>query len=569
MGWKTFSVAVLIACFSGVIATPPDTLVIQTGGEPASTLDPHQAYDESNRILENTYETLYSLADQYAQGFEPLLATSHEVSEDGLTYTFTLREGVVFHSGNPFSCADAEYSFRRYLTINNFDSPAFIVSRIVLGFDYWDEETIATTPYTTLAQTVSCNEAGQLVVRLVVPDAAALLKLSTGVSVIDSQLAIESEEWSGTEEDWSEWLAQDVYESSLNDRSGGTGAYQVVNRSAEQVVLQAFDRYWEGVPALINVIVQSVPNQDSRVLAIKNGDADLVTIRDRQALELFSGVPGVVVTDDLPAVSSRLIYMNQVVTPSERLGSGQLDGAGIPPDFFTDVHVRRAFTFAFDYQKYVDEVLGGKAEIVNVAMPSFYAAYDKTVDPTPFSLEQAEAEFKQAWGGQVWEKGFVLEAAVRADNSDFLAALEILKETVEQLNPKFQLVIKQETSSTLYAAADAGELPMVIDNSSLDFPDPDALFSSIYRTGGYDNTWLGFSNAEVDQLIDEARIELDPQQRAALYSQLTRLLQDLAPIVLVPIETRHRVSREELQGYRKNINLATATDVPWKKLSKK
>jgi peptide/nickel transport system substrate-binding protein len=309
---------------------------------------------------------------------------------------------------------------------------------MIFGFSNWTDELIESTPYSTITDAVYCNEAGQLVIKLLEPHAPALLKLGVNGGVVDSQFAIDGGEWSGTEEDWKEWAGQEVFDSFLNDNMSGTGAYKVVSRTAEQIVAQSFENYWGGAPALKNVIMQSVPSQDNRVLALKNGDADIVKIADRQTLELFNNVPGVVVTDNLAPVTARLIYINQDITPNERVGSGQLDGAGIPPYFFSDVNVRCAFAHAFDYQRYVDEVQGGKAVIVNAALPPSFLGYDESLEPLGFDLAQAEEEFKQAWDGQVWENGFTFVASVRADNSDFLAAYEMLKENVELLNPKFK-----------------------------------------------------------------------------------------------------------------------------------
>jgi peptide/nickel transport system substrate-binding protein len=127
MRLKWMLTMLLIALLPGVQAAPPDTLVIQEGGELADTLDPHQAFGEAFLILENTYETLLEYTDT-SGGVGPLLATKYDISEDGLTYTFTLCEGVLFHSGNPMTCADVEYSYRRFLIVNNFSSPGYLMS---------------------------------------------------------------------------------------------------------------------------------------------------------------------------------------------------------------------------------------------------------------------------------------------------------------------------------------------------------------------------------------------------------------------------------------------------------
>ena len=115
--------------------SPNDTYVFQSFGS-VDTLDPEGAYDTSSgTILENVYETLYSYAGDSITEYEPALATSYETSEDGLTYTYTLREGVPFHSGNMMTCKDVEYSIERILVINDPQSGVWFQAEALLGSD--------------------------------------------------------------------------------------------------------------------------------------------------------------------------------------------------------------------------------------------------------------------------------------------------------------------------------------------------------------------------------------------------------------------------------------------------
>jgi ABC-type transport system substrate-binding protein len=110
---------------------------------------------------------------------------------------------------------------------------------------------------------------------------------------------------------------------------------------------------------------------------------------------------------------------------------------------------------------------------------------------------------------------------------------------------------------------------MIIDFTSLEYPDPDSILTNVYSSYGLDSLWTHFGNADIDALLDQGRQELDPEKRAVIYGELARIAKDFAPVILIPIETRYRVSREELQGFRENINLVTSSDVLWKKMSKK
>jgi len=132
---KIFSslMALLLLGSVALAQTPADTYVYVTFGA-IDTLDPEGSYDTSSwSVIENVYETLYSYAGDSITEYEPTLATSYEVSEDGMVYTYSLREGVSFHSGNAFTCADVEYSMERNLVMNDPSSGIWFLAEALLG----------------------------------------------------------------------------------------------------------------------------------------------------------------------------------------------------------------------------------------------------------------------------------------------------------------------------------------------------------------------------------------------------------------------------------------------------
>ncbi|GHG39357.1 hypothetical protein GCM10017784_37780 [Deinococcus indicus] len=109
------------------------TLIIQESAD-IPTLDPGTTYDTaSGQVVENLYETLVGYKGSSLTELEPLLATEWEANDAGTEYRFTLREGVKFHSGNDFTCADAEYTLRRNLVTNTADSGNWFISESLLG----------------------------------------------------------------------------------------------------------------------------------------------------------------------------------------------------------------------------------------------------------------------------------------------------------------------------------------------------------------------------------------------------------------------------------------------------
>jgi peptide/nickel transport system substrate-binding protein len=152
------------------------------------------------------------------------------------------------------------------------------------------------------------------------------------------------------------------------------------------------------------VIVQRVQEQATRLEAIKRGDADIVETGPRPTLEQLRGVAGITILDDLPNTSAGTFFMNQKISDPKVLGSGKLDGKGIPANFFADVNVRRAFSYAFDYDRYIKEVQQGKGLQRTMALPDSFPGYNDDVRKYSFNAKQAEAYFKRAFNGNLWKE---------------------------------------------------------------------------------------------------------------------------------------------------------------------
>jgi peptide/nickel transport system substrate-binding protein len=116
------------------------------------------------------------------------------------------------------------------------------------------------------------------------------------------------------------------------------------------------------------------------------------------------GIPGVRVVDDLPRlVTGPALFMtlNINVEGNATIGSGRLDGNGIPPDFFADVHVRRGFAYLFDREAFITNALRGSGRIANGPIPVGMLGYNPKGRWYEVSKEKAAAEFRQAHAGQV------------------------------------------------------------------------------------------------------------------------------------------------------------------------
>ncbi len=328
-----------------------DTYIEQGIGE-VDTLDPVQAYDTSSgQIIENVYEKLYGYQGESVTEYEPVLATGYQVSDDNLTYTFDLREGVTFHSGNAFSCKDVEYSYERALVVNPPDSGAWILMEPLTGY-YSDANTElgegATDQqyadfFATIDNSVECPDGPDgLTVQFNLAQADPTFfpkTLFSAASIVDKAWAVENGMWDGTEATWRDWIGVDLRESYLQSNMSGTGPYQLVNWNVgTSVIAEAYPDYWGEAPAIKNVQIQLVEDAAPRILALQQGDADSVYL-ERSALGQVEGQSGITVEDaatdpslDWSSVNVGAIFLNEAVEPNNNpnIGSGQLDGQGIP-----------------------------------------------------------------------------------------------------------------------------------------------------------------------------------------------------------------------------------------------
>ncbi|MFC3832256.1 MULTISPECIES: ABC transporter substrate-binding protein [Deinococcus] len=562
----TLSVALAVA--------PKDTLVVQESAD-IPTMDPGVTYDTaSGSITENLYETLVTYSGASLTKLDPLLATKWTISNGGKTYTFDLRKNVKFHSGNTMTCADAEYSFERNLVVNSGDSGNWFIAESLLGTgaNAKDDKTIT---WARIDKAVECNNAGQLVFTLPKVDPAFLAKLAyTGQSVVDSKYAIGLGEWSGKEADWQANVGKDLQNSKLSQAPSGTGAYKFVRKDANAFLATAFDGYWGKKPAIKNVIIQKVPELAARQQAFLRGDADLIEGAGRAVdEEQIKGKPGVVWQDGFPSTTATGFFMNQNIKANGLLGSGKLDGKGIPANFFSDVNVRRAFSYAFNYQQYITDVQKGQGKQRTMLLPDTFPGYDAKVKTYKYDATQAKAYLQRAWGGQVWKNGFTLTANYRAGAVASQTAMEILKKNIEALNPKFKVNIQSKPWSEMLNDSRDGKEAMIIIGWAPDYADADNFLYTFYSSNGYYSPRSNWKDASVDKWLEQARSTVNQAERNRLYSLVANRAYEQAPYILMPAPVGYAFMRDNLVGAAKaNFNPMISfayTGTFWKELSKK
>ena len=552
-------------------AEPTGVLVVQESAD-IPTLDPGTTYDTaSGQVVENLYETLLTYEGNSLSELKPLLGTEWTEEEGGLGYRFTLRDGVKFHTGNPFECKDAEYTFRRNLVTNTSDSGNWFLSESLLGTGSNANDDTGIT-WQRITDAVQCD--GEvLVFKLPKADPAFLSKLAyVGQSIVDSAHAKEIGEWDGTEATWKDAVGKDITGSPLSQDPSGTGAYKLLDKTATAVTATAFMDYWGEKPKIKNVILQKIPEQAARLQAFEKGDADIVETGGRTIIEAqLADKPGIAILDDLPNTSAFGISMNQKISGNDAVGSGKLDGQGIPADFFSDVDVRRGFVAAFNTPQYIEDVQKGKGEPLNFLLPLSFPGYDTSVEAPTYDIEAATEFFKTAWDGQVWDKGFTVNVSYRAGSATAQTGMEILKKNIESINPKFRVNIVAKEWSEIIKGSNQGSEAMVMTGWAPDYADPDNFVHTFYSSDGYYNPRINAKDEQIDAWINEARSITDTEKRNELYSNITRRVIDQAWYINMPNQPGILAYRDNIQGVGLdtfNPMLSFATGTLWKDLSK-
>ncbi|WP_019588495.1 ABC transporter substrate-binding protein [Deinococcus apachensis] len=537
---------------SSALATPKDALVYQVSSATAS-VEPAQAlvtYDALPTM--QMYEGLY--LNNFGR-YEPLLATGFTQSKDGKTTTFTLRKGVKFHDGSTMTCADVEYSMRRTFLVGSETSRAAQVRANLLSIPGFTPEVKKTFTFAKLSSLVKCNAAGQLVLTLD-RNVPSLLDSITTTYIVPMKALVAGGDWSGTARDFAAFMGKDVSNSTLAQKPIGTGAYQFVARDPSRFVMRGFDGYWGGAPKLKNVIIQKVDSDTARVLALQKGDADIAIVPDRDTLAKLKGVPGVKVYEDLPTQNlTGVILFNQNIKDDKLLPAGQLAENNIPVNFFSDIHVRRAFAALFDTKTYVRDGQKGFAQARNTTLPPNNWAEDKTLRPPAYNLKTAEAELKQAFGGKLWTTGFTvpLETYAGLGISDVIAG--IFKQNIEKLNPKFHATI----STLELSAANARLLGGKSAFGALTWggADPDTVLRGLYSSGGILAPATNFKDPKLEEMLDKARDTVGQNARRPLYRTVLRYLNQQTYAFPLPQPLAFAATTSALKGYPEfnNTNL--------------
>jgi len=588
---------------------PVDTLVSLTLGDPES-LDPAWTYESQGvHVDAQIYEGLVAFEREHPDRFVPALATAWQLSEDQKTYTFTLRPGVTFHEGGTLEPNDVAYSLQRALLQDRGGGPMWMLLKAFTGQASIAELTAAQlqpppeagkapalADLPAEAKAAACakvqaavqadDAAGTVTLHLAAPTPwfLQLLSIGSGAGTLDREWMVQQGDWDGDCGSWERWHDPAAQESVLYDRANGTGPYRLVSwKKTEAVRLDANPNHWrkepawtgapDGPAAIGHVVIETVPEWGTRYTRLKAGEADRIDVplpESKQLADLVQteyqggdeSAPATVVNPNgflklfrgyLVNSASAGMFNQRINTDAGTayLGSGRLDGEGIPPDFFGDKHVRLGFNHCFDWDTYLKDGLQGEGIRQRGPIVKGEDGYEADAPIYDFDLKACEAELGQAWGGKLPETGFKMTLAYLDGQVEFQLFCEILADGLARVNPKYRLDSVKQEWPTLLDNMNNRRLPIATVGWYEDYHDASNwAFAYLHSRGTYGGLqgWPAELATRLDGLVDQAAVETDAARRKSLYAELQRLaMSEVTGIYLQQALGRH-YWRKEVEG---------------------
>ena len=560
------AVLLLAVLTAGADVKRPDTFVLANYGT-LRTLDPAVCYDAtgSQRIW-NIYETLIFFEGSNTDKYIPLLAETVPtlenggISADGKTYTFRIRKGVKFHAGGDLTPEDVAYSFKRAMIVDPDGGPMWMMLEALTGHGSTRDAKGNLFPgiFEAIDNAVQVK-ADNVVIHLPRPFPPFLGILAySAAAVLDREWAIANGCWDGNIQNAARYNNPAPGHEPLQKIANGTGAFRLkLWEPSKQFVFERFDGYWGPRPALKTAIFKYVKEWSTRKLMLQNADADRVTV-DTPYVPEVEAMPGLKLYK-VPQLSLTCALFTRRVDPTgnPNIGSGRLDGRGIPPDFFADANVRKAFLHAFDRQTYQEDVFNNL--VILPTSPNIEGLpYHTQVPVYEFDLNKSKSYLQKAWNGKVWQKGFQMVIAHNTGNEMREAAAWMLAENIMSLNPKFRIEVRNVEWKDYLVQYRNYRFPIFITGWAADYPDPhNFLYTFMHSQGAY-GRFLAYRNEEVDRLCEAGIATVDPVERQKIYTRLQNLWYEESIGIPLYQQINVRAYRDYVNGYVPNAMLTDA-----------
>lgn len=488
-------------------ASSGGTLIVGRGGDSAA-LDPAIVTDgESLKIAQQVFDPLLAYKTGTTE-VEPALAESWEISDDALTYTFKLRQGVKFHDGTDFNAAAVVFNFDRW------SDPKSKYKFEGDSFDYYDS--MFGPEDARVIKSVTAKDDYTVEFQLNNPQAPFLQNLAMPAFSIASPAAVEKEG------------------ANFKSNPVGTGPFVFKEwKRSDSITLEKNKEYWqEGLPKMDQLIIRSIPDNTARFNALQNGEIDmmedlspddLTTLESNPELQKFNRPP------------FNVAYL----------------GFNVTKEPFNNPKVRVALNHAVDKKGIIDAFFAGQAEAAVNPIPPTLWGYNSNIKDYDYDLTKAKQLLAEAGypNGIDKELTFYAMPVSRPYMPDGRKVAEVIQASFAQIGVKVSIQ-SPEWATYLDDLSKGQKDDLFIIGWTGDNGDPDNFFYPLLdkdSIGG--NNYSQYDSEPLHKLLVQAQRETDQDARAKLYEQAQVIVKEDAPWVPLVHSTPLLAASAKLKGY--------------------
>ena len=482
-----------VAAFAMVIAAPAVFAAAPKQGGAATitfnndltTLDPQVGYDWQNwSVIKSIFDGLMDYKPGTTE-LEPDLAESYTVSDDGLTYTFKLRDGVKFHNGRAMTSADVKYSFERAVSPAT-QSPGGGYFGMIGGYDE-----VAGGKATTLSG-IETPDDKTVVFKLSRPDATFLHLMAINFGFI-----VPKEEVEKAGADWGK-------------KPVGTGAFKFVEWAPGQnIKLERNKDYFRaGVPYLDNLTLEFGQDPTVAVLRLKKGEVDIVG----------DGLPPAQFTEAMADPANK-----DLIAIGDQLQTGYVT-MNVTQAPFDNLKVRQAVNMAINKDRIV-RLINNRAVPANQPLPPAMPGYDSANKGYPYDPEAAKKLLAEAGVGEISTELY----AMNVDPNPRIA--QSIQQDLAAVGIKAE--IRSLAQAEVISAGGSGKAPMIWSGGMAwiaDFPDPANFYYGILGCAGAVEggwNWARYCNKELDARATNADAMVKDDQMGARIAEWKAVFDDV------------------------------------------
>ena len=481
---KKKAVSLLFSCMLAVSAMSPsvyaegEKVLDAALAEDITTLD---VMGTSNDYLVpmNIYDRLFevNVLEDGSTEIVGSLCTDYAVSDDGLTYTFTLKDGVKFSNGEDFTAEDVEYTFMHLLSPESQN--ADIALEVKGAQQYMDGEA-------DKVEGIAVNGDYEISITLANPNAGFIAELTSPAMSIIDKTTVEGAENFG-----------------INvDETVGTGPYKVSEwENNDHITLVRNENYWGESPTADSCVIHIVPDASTQNLMYQNGELDIIDL---------DGLDSSIVTSTYETqYADKLVSKDRLSLTYMMMNENN--------EYLSDPVVRQAIQMSVDRQAILDAVYGGKGHLENGIIPTGVLGHNDngteiTYDPEGAKKLLEDAGYKE--GDITFELAYDSSTGANPQMVD-----QIIQQQLAAVGIKLE--IKTYDQSSWLAARKAGELDSYTGTWTMDYNDPANIMVTFF--GSADNAVLRSNNYKNQDIMDRvaaASSIVDDEERYAEYQAL-------------------------------------------------